>query len=73
VRVKWVEFPNIDYMDPPNGYHPVAIKFEGEVMGTVRCWGTTTLLVMLDDGKMREIAASLVEKALAPVDREPTT
>jgi len=38
-------------------------KYEGEVIGTVRAWGDTMLVVMLDNGQVTEVKASYVERA----------
>jgi hypothetical protein len=69
MRVKWTE-----YVDMPEEYWErvaeggeawldLSHHYEGEVIGTVRAWGETRLVVMLDTGKVREVAASRVQAA----------
>ena len=62
MRVKWVEYPNIPEAYWDIDFRPIAWHFIGEVIGTVRSWGTTSLVVMLDEGRIREVNASQVEK-----------
>lgn len=62
MRVTWKEyFDNSNY--DPEDYRVWTETYVGEVVGTVRSWGTTRLVVMLDTGKMREVNADRVEKA----------
>ena len=67
MRVKWTE-----YIDMPEEYWErvaeggealnLSVHHAGEVIGTVRSWGTTMLVVMLDSGKVREVAANMVKR-----------
>lgn len=68
-RVKWTEF-----IDMPEEFYERATaedykmlvnRHEGNVIGCVRSWGETKLVVMLDSGKTREVKASSVERAPA--------
>lgn len=61
MKVKWTEWPNDpEWIMDMGDYRPTCWKFEGEIVGTVRSWGTTTFVVMLDDGKIREVPAKHV-------------
>lgn len=61
MRVTWTEiFDNSNY--DPEDYQVWSNDYTGEVIGTVRAWGTTRLVVMLNTGKVREVDADRVKK-----------
>jgi hypothetical protein len=64
MRVKWTGQLTAAEEDMDNwsgGPLPLP-KYEGEVIGTVRAWGTTMLVVMLDSGTVTEVRANWVER-----------
>ncbi len=65
MRVKWVGQLTSMEEDMEGLYGgPVLLpKYEGEVIGTVRSWGDTMLVVMLDSGRVVEVKAGWVERA----------
>ena len=71
MRVQWSEFSDMpeEYWERVSKNEPhldpkfLRQDYVGEVISTVRSWGVTTFVVMLDSGTIREIAASKVKKA----------
>jgi hypothetical protein len=63
MRVKWTG--QLTAMEEDmESWGPISLpKYEGEVIGTVRAWGDTMLVVMLDSGSVMEVKASRVERA----------
>jgi hypothetical protein len=58
VKVKWTEFADIPDSFLDGEHHDFSLlrhDFQGEVIGTVREWGTTKLVVMLDEGSVRTV------------------
>jgi hypothetical protein len=65
MRVKWTGQLTARDEDMENwagGPLPLP-KYEGEVIGTVRSWGDTKLVVMLDSGRVTEILIKWVERS----------
>ena len=65
MRVKWIEYINMpeeywEHVAEGGEALDLSVHYAGEVIGTVRAWGETRLVVMLDSGKVREIAARQV-------------
>jgi hypothetical protein len=64
MRVIWQEWYFPHHAEDYEDFHPLPpTTYAGEVIGTVRVWGETRLVVMLDSGDTREVAASKVKKA----------
>lgn len=65
MRVKWTGQLSAREEDMENwSGSPLSLpKYEGEVIGTVRAWGDTMLVVMLDTGQVMEVRAKYVERA----------
>lgn len=61
MRVTWKEFFDNSNYDPEE-YRVWCHTYSGEVIGTVRSWGTTRLVVMLDGGKVKEVDADRVKR-----------
>lgn len=64
MRVMWEEFFEPHHPEDFEDWHPLPpIKYYGEVINAIRVWGETKLVVMLDEGTIREVNASRVRKA----------
>lgn len=64
MRVKWQEVHEPYHAEDFKDYVPTPpTKYAGEVIGVVRTWVQTMLVVMLDTGKVTEVAIEKVEKA----------
>lgn len=64
MKVEWTEcFDNGVY--DADDYHVWSQTYRGEVMGTVRSWGETLLVVMLDSGTVKEVRASRVKRVVS--------
>lgn len=64
MRVTWTEIFDSGNYDSVEDYHVWSEDYTGEVIGAVRSWGTTRLVVMLNTGRIREVDADLVKKVI---------
>jgi hypothetical protein len=64
MKVTWQEFYEPHHAEDYEDWHSLPpTVYTGEVIGTVRAWGETKLVVMLDSGQVREVIANRVTVA----------
>jgi hypothetical protein len=61
----WVKWTDVTWppesMVEPEDYKPIAFHYAGEIIGTVRAFGETRLVVALDSGELKEVPIQRVQ------------